>query len=137
MTGKKEILKNALRIRKIFGGGMRQVGYLAAAGIYALNNNIERLAEDHNKAKQIAKELKKKNFVKGLNEVETNIIIIELIENCNKQDIIDFFTAQNVIMDWHSMGLNKIRLVTHLDYTDSAHKNFLGILDKCVIKNRN
>ena len=74
---------------------MRQVGYLAAAGIYALNNNIERLAEDHNKAKQIAKELKKKNFVKGLNEVETNIIIIELIENCNKQNIIDFFTAQN------------------------------------------
>ena len=60
LTGKKEILKNALRIRKIFGGGMRQVGYLAAAGIYALNNNIERLAEDHNKAKQIAKELKKR-----------------------------------------------------------------------------
>ena len=133
LTGKKEILKNALRIRKIFGGGMRQVGYLAAAGIYALNNNIDRLAEDHNKAKQIAKELKKKNFVKGLNEVETNIIIIELIENCNKQNIIDFFTAQNVIMDWHSMGLNKIRLVTHLDYTDSDHKNFLDILDKCVI----
>ena len=106
---------------------------MAAAGIYALNNNIERLAEDHNKAKQIAKELKKKNFVKGLNEVETNIIIIELIENCNKQNIIDFFTAQHVIMDWHSMGLNKIRLVTHLDYTDSDHKNFLAILDKCVI----
>ena len=133
LTGKKEILRNALRIRKIFGGGMRQVGYLAAAGIYALNNNIERLVDDHNKAKQIANELKKKSFVKGLSEVETNIIIIELIENCNKQTIIDFFTAQNVIMDWQSMGVNKIRLVTHLDYSDNDHKNFLAILDKCII----
>ena len=71
------------------------------------------------------------NF-KFFNDEKILDLFLFIDENISK-DIIDFFTAQNVIMDWHSMGLNKIRLVTHLDYTDSAHKNFLGILDKCVI----
>ena len=62
LIGTKEFIKKARRIRKVFGGGMRQAGYLAAAGIYALENNIDRLAEDHQHAKMLADALGKKDF---------------------------------------------------------------------------
>ena len=68
-------MNNALRIRKILGGGMRQAGYLANAGLYALDNNIERLSEDHKKAKEIGEVLKKSKFVKSVEKIETNIVI--------------------------------------------------------------
>ena len=75
LVGDDELMKNATRVRKIFGGNMRQVGYLAAAGLYALDNNIERLAEDHKKAKEIENILKTLPFIKTIEPVETNIVI--------------------------------------------------------------
>jgi len=130
LVGRKSLIEKALRIRKIFGGGMRQIGYLAAAGLYALENNINRLKHDHVRAKEIANKFLSKDFVSQINDVETNIIIIELNKPEEKQKIIRYFTDQNIIFDWYSMGDKKIRIVTHLDYTDNDHKSLLQIVDK-------
>ena len=79
LAGRKQFMDKALRIRKILGGGMRQVGYLAAAGLYAIENNLKRLAIDHKRAKEIASGFLSKNCIKSVNEVETNIIIQNLM----------------------------------------------------------
>ena len=78
LLGKTDFIKEARRVRKKFGGGMRQAGYLAAAGIYAFENNIERLAEDHEHAKKVGEALAQKPFVKSVVPVETNILIFEM-----------------------------------------------------------
>ena len=130
LLGKKQYMDKALRIRKILGGGMRQVGYLAAAGLFALENNISRLSEDHFRAKEIASKFLDKSFVKKINDVETNIIIIELNEGVSKKTIIDYFSKNDVVFDWYSVGHKKIRIVTHLDYSETDHKYLLKIVDK-------
>src|SRR6185436_1054806 len=79
LLGKKDLIKKARRIRKVFGGGMRQGGIIAAAGIYALKNNIERLKQDHVHAKQIGNAIAKTTFAKSVFPVETNIIIFETV----------------------------------------------------------
>ena len=78
LLGSKTHIAKALRIRKLFGGAMRQVGFLAAAGIYALDNNLERLADDHKKAKEIEQLLNSLSYIKKVEPVETNIIIFDL-----------------------------------------------------------
>ena len=130
LVGKGKVMEKAIRIRKILGGGMRQVGYLAAAGLYALQNNINRLSDDHRRAKEIAKKFSSKDIVNKINSVETNIIIVELNKSVNKQQIINHFTNHNVIFDWYSMGIQKIRIVTHLDYTEKDHEDLMKIVDK-------
>mgnify|MGYP001158734774 FL=1 len=131
LVGKKEFIKKALRIRKILGGGMRQAGYLAAAGLFALENNIFRLSDDHARAKEIGLHFSQKSFVQNINDIETNIVIIELSKNTSKHSVIDYFTEKEIIFDWHSMGSRKIRIVTHLDYSDDNHKTLLKIIDNC------
>jgi len=126
LIGDEDIMKQAIRIRKIFGGGMRQVGYLAAAGIYALDNHIERLKEDHKKAKEIVEVLQEQSYIKKVEPVETNIIIFELNENYEEKVFLDKLESNNVKII--SMGGNKLRIVTHLDYTDVMHNKFIEIL---------
>ena len=77
LIGKKEFIKKARRTRKILGGGMRQAGFIAAAGIYALQNNIERLKQDHANAKHIGEAIAKSSIASSLLPIETNIIIFE------------------------------------------------------------
>ncbi len=126
LTGDKAIMDNALRIRKILGGGMRQVGYLAAAGLYALDNHINRLTEDHRKAKGIAQVLNQLPYIKKVEPVETNIIIFELT---NKDDEKAFLSQlMNLNVKLSGMGNGKLRIVTHLDYTDEMHAYLLDIL---------
>ena len=129
LVGKKKFIDKALRIRKILGGGMRQVGYLAAAGLYALENNLQRLSFDHQKAKEIASRFSSKDCINSVNEVETNIIILELNDSVEKQKIINHFSEKEIIFDWYSMGLKKIRIVTHLNYSDEDHKRLLQVVD--------
>ena len=127
LLGSKENINDALRIRKIFGGGMRQSGFLAAAGIYALDHHIDRLAEDHRKAAEIGKELASLNFIKKVEPIETNIIIFEIDENhMSSAD----FNSRLAEKDIHiiSMGQGKLRMVTHMDYTDDMHNYFLETL---------
>ena len=79
----KEKIKQARRVRKVFGGGWRQAGFLAAAGIYALDHNIKRLKEDHAKAKQLEKVITSLPFVKNALPVKTNIVVFT-VENSEK-----------------------------------------------------
>jgi threonine aldolase len=78
LIGTKEMIIKARRVRKVFGGGMRQAGYLAAACIYALENNIERLADDHRHARMLAECVRQKDFTGEILPVETNILIFEV-----------------------------------------------------------
>jgi len=126
LIGNKELMQHAIRIRKIFGGGMRQVGYLAAAGLYALDNNIERLRKDHIKAKEIGEVLESLTFVKKVEPIETNIIIFELNDSVSEKDFLITLTENNIHII--GMGSNKLRMVTHLDYTDDMHDSHLKIL---------
>ena len=78
LLGKKELMTNAIRVRKILGGGMRQVGYIAASALYALDNNVSRLADDHKKAMEIAEVLERQSYVSKVEPTETNIVIFYL-----------------------------------------------------------
>ncbi len=116
ILGTKDAMNKALRIRKIFGGGMRQSGFLAAAGIYALENNIDRLAEDHAKAKNIANLLHSLPFIKKVEPVETNILIFEVQDNVDSADFVAKMAAKGI--RFIGMGQGKLRMVTHLDFTN-------------------
>ena len=128
LVGSKEFISKALRIRKVFGGGMRQAGFLAAAGIYALDHHRERLSEDHRKAKEIEALLSSKAFIAAVAPVDTNIIIFELNEAVLTSEVFMQKMEQYQIR-LISMGSGKLRLVTHLDYTAEMHSRFLSILD--------
>ena len=119
LLGPRDLIKKSRKIRKVMGGGMRQAGYLAAACIYALENNIERLSEDHQKAKHIESLLKKCQWVKQVMPVETNIIIFEVEDSAK--------TAEKLA----SLGIRTspfsptlVRMVTHLDITDDMMTAF-------------
>jgi threonine aldolase len=124
LVGDKDTIHQALRIRKILGGGMRQSGFLAAAGIFALDEHIERLSEDHKKAIEIGSSLQELSFVKKVEPIETNIIIFEIDETHSSSD---GFTEKLLRSDIHiiSMGQGKLRMVTHMDYTDTMHSYLL------------
>lgn len=116
LLGTAKDIRQARRIRKILGGGMRQSGILAAAGIYALNNNVERLAEDHRRAKELAKLLVQCPYVEEVLPVYTNIIIARFEEQ---------YSVEAVISEWERQGLRVagfgpqlIRLTLHLEIDD-------------------
>ncbi|MCF6181077.1 GntG family PLP-dependent aldolase [Lutibacter sp.] len=116
LLSSKENIAKALRIRKLFGGAMRQVGYLAAAGIYALDNHVERLAIDHSRAKAIGDALQKCTLIKNVEPIETNIVIFNVIDSIKEQDFIALLNKQGISLI--SMGQGKLRMVTHLDFTE-------------------
>ncbi len=128
LLSNKVTIHKALRVRKILGGGMRQVGYLAAAGIYALENNIPRLADDHRRAKELAVVLKKLDWVSHIEQVETNILIFTLRADCDEKLVIEKFKERNIYIS--SMGHGKLRMVTHLDYKEVMHSYVLETLEK-------
>ena len=128
LVGKKELMKGALRVRKILGGGMRQVGYLAAAGLYALDNHLDRLSEDHKKAKEIGDLLETFSWIKKVEPIETNIVIFELNEKVNEDVFLSQLNEKGIRII--GMGSNKLRIVTHLDYTDTMHEKFTSLIKK-------
>lgn len=119
LLGSKEDIAKALRIRKLFGGAMRQVGFLAAAAIYALDNHVERLAEDHQKARAIGALLETLSYVAKVETIETNIIIFYVDKNIGADNFIDKMKDKNILLT--PMGEGRIRIVTHLDYTNEMH----------------
>ena len=92
---------------------MRQAGFIAAAGIYALENNINRLEEDHIHAKKIAEAISKKEFVKMVLPVETNIIIFELDDTITAPNLVSKLKLENIL--GYAISPNRVRLVLHLD----------------------
>lgn len=128
LLGKKDFIKKARRIRKVFGGGMRQAGYLASAGIYALKNNVERLTQDHNHAKQIAEALKKKNFVSEILPVETNIVIFGVKQPWTAPALVEKLKEDNIL--GHPISSTQVRLVTHLDVTPVMVEKTIDVINK-------
>ena len=123
LIGKKELMKNAIRVRKILGGGMRQVGFAAAAGLYALDNHLNRLSEDHDKAQELGDLLSQLAFIKKVEPIETNIIIFELNSDVDETKFLNSLESQGIKII--GMGSNKLRMVTHMDYTDTMHEQVL------------
>ncbi len=127
LVGSKELMDKALRVRKILGGGMRQAGYMAAAAVYALDHNMQRLAEDHLKALEIGQILEKLHFIKKVEPIETNIIIFEIDGKAMTElDFVNKLAEKGISII--GMGQGKLRIVTHMDYTDLMHESFLAIL---------
>ena len=126
LLASEKTIHKALRIRKILGGGMRQVGYLAAAGIYALDNNFERLAIDHKNAHEIGTLLATLPWVKKVEPIETNILIFEIQTNVSEALLLEKLKQKNIFIS--NMGHGKLRIVTHLDYTSEMHEYFLEVL---------
>ena len=126
LLGSKKDIAKALRIRKLFGGAMRQVGFLAAAGIYALDNHINRLEEDHQKAKEIGAVLESVSYVTKLETIETNIVIFYVDEKIGAAKFIQKMKDKNILLT--PMGEGRIRIVTHLDYTKEMHEILLKAL---------
>ncbi|CAL2101161.1 L-allo-threonine aldolase [Tenacibaculum sp. 190130A14a] len=128
LIGSKEHIAQALRVRKLFGGGMRQAGFLAEAAIYALDHQVERLAEDHKKAIEIGEVLKQCSYVKNIEPIETNIVIFYVDDSIDSMNFIKRLEEKGILLI--SMGEGKIRIVTHLDYTAKMHEILLEELTK-------
>ncbi len=126
LIGNEGIMEKALRVRKMLGGGMRQVGVLAAAGLYALDHHRTRLTEDHAKATAIGKVLQNLDYVAEVQPIETNIVIFELANHVDAEEFITNLKLKNILIS--NMGGGKLRMVTHLDYSDTMHKNLLETL---------
>jgi threonine aldolase len=130
VAGDRDFIERVRKYRKIFGGGMRQVGILAAAGIYAIQHNIERLKEDHEKAKFFAQEISKiPVFDIDLETVQTNIVIIG-VEKTGKtpEEILKILKENGVLLS--SGSYMKIRAVTHLDVSMEEVKQAVEIFFK-------
>ncbi len=117
LLGDKVFIKRARRVRKAFGGAMRQVGYLAAAGIYALDNNIDRLKQDNHRAQYLGNLIATLPFVESVIPVETNIVIFIL----RKKEGANEFLSRLKEHDIHALPFDPqtVRFVTHLDFTDA------------------
>jgi len=126
LVGTKDFIHQARRVRKVFGGGMRQAGYLAAAGIYALDKHVERLAEDHVRAAEVVACLKNMEQVERILPVETNIVIFELKVGVDANRFIDQAREKDVLLI--GMGGQSVRIVYHLDITLEDHQHFLQVL---------
>ncbi|MGY3053861.1 threonine aldolase [Pedobacter sp. UYEF25] len=112
LLGNKATIEKAKKIRKAFGGGMRQAGFLAAAGIYALDNNIERLKDDHHHAKTLAYALSEADYVHHVVPVETNIVLFEVAKG-EAGKIVEKFKDKGILCS--TTNDKTIRMVTHLD----------------------
>jgi threonine aldolase len=124
----KDLELTARRMRKVFGGGMRQAGYLAAAGIYALDHHVARLTQDHQRARELGKVLAKQPYVKSVMPVDTNIVIFELVPGVTPEKFLAK-AAEHQIKGL-AFSATEVRLVTHLDFDDSLLARTIDALAK-------
>jgi threonine aldolase len=118
LCGSSDFIARARVVRKRMGGGMRQAGFLAAAGLYALSNNVERLKRDHDRARRLARALAgSRTFEVEPESVETNIVIAELREPSEAERLLHEMRARGVLAG--PMGSGRIRFVTHLGIGDA------------------
>lgn len=128
LIGKKDFIKKARRFRKVMGGGWRQAGLLAAAGIYALDNNIERLKEDHARARKIGGILEGLPFVEEIYPIDTNIVIFRLPESILATEFVVKAKEQN--LGCVTFGKHLVRFVTHLEFSDEHLMAFEKVIKK-------
>jgi threonine aldolase len=125
--GNADFIKKAKRVRKLYGGGMRQAGFLAAAGIYALNHHIDRLSEDHIHAKLIESTLQNKDFVGEILSVETNILIFEVKGKYTAPNLSAILKEKGILAI--AISPNQIRFVLHLDITPGQVQQTIDIIE--------
>ncbi len=126
LVGTKEFIKHARRVRKVFGGGMRQAGIIAAGGLYALKHNVERLKIDHDHARKLESTLNELDWVESVLPVQTNIVVAILKDANQREAIIERLAERNVrIM---AFGPGMLRMVTHLDVTSEQIEETCTIL---------
>jgi threonine aldolase len=128
LVGSKDFIADARRVRKALGGGMRQAGYLAAAGIYALDHQVERLQEDHAHARMLASALAELPYVGAIRPVETNIVIFDLIPPLTPVKFLEDLAQKGVKAS--AFGPQTIRFVTHLDVTKDMIQQAITILQQ-------
>ena len=130
LAGSKEFVQEAFRVRKAWGGGMRQVGVISSAGLYALKNNIGRLKEDHEKAKLLAEGLAKIPLINVNKDlVQTNIVMFSLT-NMDIESFLKNSSEAGLFLGTGKVGV--IRAVTHMDVTFEEISHALNILEKIV-----
>jgi len=126
LLGSHADIKRAKKIRKVMGGAWRQAGYIAAAGLYAMQNQVERLRQDHERAQQMAAVLAKQDYVEEVIPCETNILIFKLNDKYTNQYFLDKLTENDI----HAFpfGPQLIRFVTHHDFTDDQLTETIKVL---------
>lgn len=127
LMGPAAFIKKARRVRKVFGGGMRQAGFMAAAGIYALENHVQRLAEDHTHALRLSEALQKKNFVKEIMPVETNIVIFEIDAAYCAKTLAEQLKEEGILAI--AISADQMRLVTHLDISVQMVERVVEVIE--------
>ncbi len=126
IAGSKEFIKEAFRVRKAWGGGMRQAGIIAAAGLYALKNNINRLEEDHKKARRLAEVINElPNLEIDINLVQTNILLFRPLKY-NVEESIKICKEKGVLFSVGKVDI--LRAVTHLDVSNDDIEKTITIL---------
>ncbi len=128
LLGSRDFIDEALRFRKVMGGGMRQAGMLAAAGIYALDHHVERLKEDHERAARLAVALEQLDYAESLLPVHTNIVVFTLRPSLNPAAYLEKLKSEGLLAV--SFGGQSIRLVTHLDLREEDIERAIEILRK-------
>ena len=127
LLGTKAFIEEAHRSRKVMGGGMRQVGILAAAGLHAVGHHFDRLEEDHRRASAIGNQLEANSAVNAVAPVETNIVIASLPEGRTANEMVQHFVNRGILCS--AFGPDKVRWVTHLDFGDGALENVLEAIE--------
>lgn len=122
LIGPADFIKKARRVRKVFGGGMRQAGIIAAGGIFALKNNVKRLADDHRRAREIAEILEKKSWIESVIPPQTNIVVGHLKAGLNEYEVVEKIAETGILCV--PFGKGRIRFVAHLDINDD-HISYL------------
>jgi len=128
LVGSQSFIAEARRVRKVMGGGMRQAGYLAAAGIYALDHQVERLRDDHEHARLLASALADLPYIASIRPVQTNIVIFDLAPPLSPTVFLDYLKKNGIIAT--AFGPQTIRFVTHLDVTREMVEHAISILKK-------
>ena len=126
VLGSKSFILQARRVRKVFGGGMRQAGFMAAAGIYALDNHVERLREDHARAYELGKALAARSFIKDIEPVDTNIVIFYTTSVLSAKQLVEKLYEKGILCV--AISANSIRFVTHLDFDDLMLEKTIEII---------
>jgi threonine aldolase len=127
LLGNKDFIKKARRIRKVFGGGMRQAGIIASGALYAVQHQVDRLQEDHDHAQMILSALKQKDFVGTINPVETNIILFEVKGRFTAKELEKKLLDQGI--KTIAMTSTQIRIVVHLDITPEMVAETIRVIE--------
>ncbi|MFM7079681.1 MAG: threonine aldolase family protein, partial [Bacteroidota bacterium] len=128
LVGSSSFIKEARKVRKVMGGGMRQAGFLAKACTYALDHHITRLREDHRRARLLGEALSKLSFVNHLIPVDTNIVVTQMNDSMPLQTLLEKLKENNILAV--PFGMQSMRMVTHLDFNDQMLGQVIDVLFK-------